>query len=126
MTDAIKNLEALIEGVNPTTGELLPDSTLLSDPIVLRTLIRILRKLETDPPKKPQPLNAGSSWSQQEEQMVVDAFKSGSSISEISSEHGRSDGAIHRRLEVLKVIPTGVRVKTWDDLVEKLNGEAGS
>ena len=107
-------LTALIEGVDPTTGDDLPTDTVLHKSAIIRALLvarnacdamdaRALRRAQL-------PGNVGRQWAQDEEENLVTEFKSGDSIAEMASKHGRTMRAIEARLEKLGLLAPEQRV----------------
>lgn len=88
-------IKQLADGVDPTTGEVLPRESVYNKPEVIRALFTIW--LETSDPLR----NAGKPWNDIEDEKLADEFASKMSISEIAAEHGRTRGAIESRLEKL-------------------------
>lgn len=98
-------LGLLAEGIDPLTGEIFPDDSPYQRPEVIRALYSALRHLEADHRKvrtdKPASDKAGMSWTAEEEEALMTAFKSGLVVKEIASQLGRSQGAITSRLQRL-------------------------
>ncbi len=100
--EALKVVEALAEGVNPETGELLPSESCFNSPRVIRAMyaakealsgsIRIAERISKRPAK------AGRSWSEAEDQQLANSFDAGSSVDQLAEDHGRTKGAIAARL----------------------------
>ena len=90
-------LSALADGTDPFTGEILPQDHVCNKPEMIRAFHEILNALPS-PKKKNQPRNAGSPWTEIEEEKLLDEFGSGMTTSVIAKEHGRSKGAIESRL----------------------------
>jgi DNA-binding NarL/FixJ family response regulator len=101
-------LQALVQGVDPFTGEELPSGTILQEADVLRALLAGVMALEQTAARAQRraqlPDNVGRSWSSDEEATLVAAFKSGVSVTEIATRHGRTVRAIEARLERLGLI----------------------
>lgn len=93
-------VRTLANGVDPTTGEVLPDESVYNSPEVIRALFVILEScntnLELDPLR-----NAGKLWEKAEDDMLKAEFNSGMRIIDIAVEHGRTRGAIESRLDHL-------------------------
>ena len=90
-------LSALADGVDPFTGELLPQNHVCNQPEMIRAFHEILNVLPSYKKKSP-PRNAGKPWTEIEEEKLLDEFDSGMTTSTIAREHGRSKGAIESRL----------------------------
>lgn len=112
----IKVLEALANGVDPVTGEVLDDQSPYNQPEVIRSLFVILNELKnpTNKAKLPKktteekqaenienglPKNAGLPWAVNEKEELVEKYKSEVSIVELSEIHGRTKGAITSELK---------------------------
>jgi hypothetical protein len=101
-TDAIALLTALAEGVDPFTGEVLPEDHLLQQPQIVRALFHSINALKQQPSKTKKisstPEKAGTAWAKQEDEDLVRQFDEKVPITEIAKLHGRSRGAITSRL----------------------------
>lgn len=105
-THALEIIDSLAAGVDPFTGEILPENSTLQHPDVVRALfaakfaLQIMRKAQKAPaPKDPNlPNHAGKSWSEEEDRQLVSAFESGNTAKELAFKHQRTDGAIRSRL----------------------------
>ena len=121
--DAYTLLETLMDGVNPITGELLPEDHVCHEPAVLRALHKALvtlqeceANMQITPPEteqvsqKPERKKAvgreraGEAWSREEEAQLWDLWKNGATKNEIAKLLQRSSWAIHRRLERLGLL----------------------
>jgi catalase (peroxidase I) len=96
-------LQALVQGIDPLTGEELASGTVLQHADVLRALLAGVAALEQTAARAQRraqlPGNVGRSWSANEEATLVTAFKSGEPLMEIAAKHGRTLRAIEARLE---------------------------
>lgn len=90
-------LAGLADGVNPLTGEVLPENCVCNHPEVVRAFHCILTDLSRKN-RKPQPENAGKPWSAAEERELLDMFDRGCPRAEMSRHFKRSDGALAARL----------------------------
>ena len=119
-TDAISLLSALSDGVDPSTGEVLPEDHLLQQPKVVRALfhaINALRDQSSKAKKKSSaPEKAGTGWAKQEDEYLIRQFNEKVSIAEIAKLHGRTRGAITSRLVRLGkiVLPQKSDFATFD------------
>jgi hypothetical protein len=99
---ATEILEALANGVDPFTGEIIEQDSPFNNPIAIRALFFALNKLKQGEPikaiTKETPVNAGNSWSNEEIEALVKEFKNGISAKQIAGMHGRTVGAINSRL----------------------------
>lgn len=93
-------IRALITGVNPRTGELLPEDGPLNEPDVLRALFLAVEALEGRALRaiKPGPPNRGARWTREDDEKLLELFDSGMKISSLAQRFGRTRGAITSRL----------------------------
>ena len=93
-------LAVLSDGVNPLTGELLPEDDSCNQVEIVRALNTVLRYLDNQPQKstKPSPDNAGKPWTAEDEEALSRMFEQGCTKKEICSYFKRSPGAIAARL----------------------------
>ena len=118
-------IEVLAGGVDPATGEVLPDESPLSNPHVIRALFIAAKALELMAAAKPArpaattPGNAGKSWTDDEDQRLVAAFDSGTPVAALARTHERTTGAINSRLVKLGRLagqrqePAGLSAWAW-------------
>ena len=97
-------ISALAEGVDPTTGEVLPDDSVCNKSEVVRALYTVLSSLDAKKPKRSLPENAGKPWSKDEEDRLKELYNSGLSKNDISKELGRTTGSISSRLNRVGLI----------------------
>ena len=93
-------LRALADGLNPTTGEVLPKTDSCNEPEVIRALhwaIKELEKLEK-PVKKSRWENSGLPWTEQDEKVLCEMFDRGDPKREICKFFQRSERGIAARL----------------------------
>lgn len=95
---------SLADGIDPTTGELLPDDSVYNKGEVVRALYTVLNCLGADKPKKNQPENAGKPWSKEDEALLIDLYHSDTSKKEICSMLKRTTTSIAARLVHLGII----------------------
>ncbi|WP_101910012.1 hypothetical protein [Marasmitruncus massiliensis] len=99
ITRAKELLTGLADGVNPLTGELLPDDCICNQAEIVRALHVILSELSPQAKKERSlPANAGKPWTEIEENKLADEFDLGMKLSVIAKEHSRTRGAIEGRL----------------------------
>lgn len=101
-------VRTLIDGVDPTTGELLPYDSPYNAPEVIRALLKVWEVTAPRERKRAKPRNAGKPWPEIEDDKLRDEYASGMRISDIAREHGRTFGAIESRLDHL-----GLRKKSY-------------
>lgn len=99
---AIGLIEALANGADPITGELLPGSSPYNNPQVIRALFQALEALERlnerGRRRRTLPPNAGRPWAGEEDRLLAEAFDGGLPLVELASKHSRTQGAIAARL----------------------------
>lgn len=93
-------VRTLADGVDPTTGEVLPAESVYNTPEVIRALFTLLETINSEAEKKPL-RNARKLWTEIEDAKLQDEFATKMKISTIAKEHGRSYGAIESRLDYL-------------------------
>lgn len=91
-------LSILVDGVDPTTGEVLPDNSVCNKGEVVRALYTVLNCLNEKKPKKNLPQNAGKPWSAEEDAKLKSYFEVGMSKEELCAEFERTPGSISSRL----------------------------
>ena len=97
---AKKIIRTLADGIDPTTGEVLPKESVYNSPEVIRALYTLLEIVNSESAKEPL-RNAGKPWSDVEDDKLRDEFAAKVRISDIAKEHGRTYGAIESRLDHL-------------------------
>lgn len=89
----------LADGVNPLTGEVLPEEDSCNQVEIVRALHKILMSLnEQQKPKKKLPENSGKPWTGEDEVLLCAMFDSGRTNKEICEHFKRTTGAIAARL----------------------------
>ena len=103
---AVEVLSILADGINPITGEILPDSDICNQVEVVRALHKVLSYLNNAEisPGKNKPENAGKPWTDSEKENLEEEYRSGLKISEIAKIHGRSRGSIESKLAQMGLI----------------------
>ncbi|MGP4787838.1 hypothetical protein ACTXGJ_01770 [Psychrobacter sp. 1Y11] len=100
--EAITIIQKLIDGIHPLSDEPLSDKHLCLDSDIhraLQTAIPALRnQIKTDERRAKLPANAGTPWSDDEDQRLAEAFDNGDAISVLMTQHGRTRGSINSRL----------------------------
>jgi hypothetical protein len=100
--EAKEIIEALANGINPETGEILPAQSNFNSPQVIRALFVATKALERVVKLAERngslPIYAGRSWSDVEENELLVSFDAGAPVKEIATKHGRTLGAITSRL----------------------------
>lgn len=92
----------LADGVDPLTGEVLPDDHLCNKAEIVRALHALLayQQSNSKSSKNPPP-NSGNPWTDTEIDELSTEFDSGMKLSTIARAHGRSRGSIEARLSKL-------------------------
>ena len=95
-------VEALANGIDPETGEVLPTQSTFNNPSVIRALFVAVKALDSAEKRaertKALPDNAGISWSEKEDQELLALFDGNMPVKDIAQKHGRTQGAIASRL----------------------------
>ena len=91
-------ISALAEGIDPTTGEILPDDSVCNKGDVVRAFYTVLASLDTNRPKKLQPENAGKRWTDEDDKMLCEMFDAGASKKDIYNTFKRTSTGIASRL----------------------------
>ena len=99
-------LSMLADGVNPLTGEILPDDDSCNQAEIVRALNAAVIELDKLVARRarPQPDKAGKPWSKEEEAQLIEEYQEGITANEIAKLHSRSKGAIAARLVRLGMI----------------------
>ncbi|MCK4393629.1 hypothetical protein KAX17_12055 [Candidatus Bipolaricaulota bacterium] len=100
--EALEIIKSLADGVDPYTGQKLPEHGLYQNTKTVRALFVAVRALEDlrdrESRKKNLPSHAGIAWTEEEESRLAKRFDEGISIQELAREHQRTIGAIEARL----------------------------
>ena len=96
-------IEALAEGIDPTTGEVLPEDHVCNKGEVVRAFYSVLEALD-EKRKKSMPANAGKPWAKEDEQLLREMYANGSSKSEICRALKRTVTGVAARLVRLGII----------------------
>lgn len=95
-------LAVLADGINPLTGEVLPDSDSCNQADIVRALHAVLMNLDSYSKKgRSLPENAGKPWTLEEDNMLIEAYRNGATLTDLAKTHNRSRGAITSRLSKL-------------------------
>ena len=101
--EAKQIIDVLASGVDPATGEMLPENNPLNSPHVIRALFIASKALERMAGKPTRqgaaaPGKAGKPWSEDEDRRLLDGFDAGTLVAALALAHERSHGAITSRL----------------------------
>lgn len=103
--EKLQVIDALLRGIDPSTGELLDEDHFVNEDVVKAVLMTALhaieRKQEREKNKKP---SSGARWTEEEDERLVEEYNSNMPITEIAEMHGRSTGSIQSRLLKLALI----------------------
>lgn len=97
---AAELLRALADGIDPMTGQPLPDESVYNRPEIIRALHCVLQELQ-ERADSTAAVNAGRNWSTEEEAQLLQEYGVGLPTETIARRHGRSVGAIETRLSEL-------------------------
>jgi len=121
-------LQALVQGIDPLSGEELPSGTIMQHADVLRALLAGVTALELAAARSQRraqlPDNVGRAWTKDEEATLVEAFKSDEALPDIAARHGRTLRAIEARLERLGLLTPEER-STNNSFVTSSQGAIG-
>ena len=109
-------IDALANGVDPNTGEVLPDNSPYNSPVVIRALFKALEAMKQEKPARPRikktveekqtdnlekglPKNAGLPWSDAQKQELADKFNADVSVAALAEIFCRTEGAIRSELK---------------------------
>lgn len=105
---ALDIVTALANGVNPLTGEALAQDSIYQAGDVIRALYvatQALRNRRHRRVRSAQVANAGTPWSEEEEQRLLEQFDAGVTLAEMASQHERTVAGVQARLERLGRLP---------------------
>ncbi|MGZ8228459.1 MAG: hypothetical protein ACXW2A_02210 [Burkholderiales bacterium] len=103
----LKILNALANGVHPTTGEVFGADSPYQHPDTVRALFEAVRLMEGSPPAPngsqerragEMPANTFVRWTAEEEERLAAGFDAGKTSAELAKLHNRSRAAIEARL----------------------------
>jgi hypothetical protein len=114
ISEALRIIQALADGVDPNTGEVFPVNSPYQHPQVVRALFTAAKTLERSERRARRddrlPENAGKSWDHAEDRQLCQGFDAGMPISQLAQQHKRTEGSIRARLEKLgKIQPQGMQ-----------------
>lgn len=92
-------LYTLADGVNPLTGEILPETDSCNQVEIVRALHKVLRVLdETDAKQKGTTGNAGKPWTLEDDAALCRMFDAGSTCQDMQAYFQRTRRSIEARL----------------------------
>lgn len=89
-------LASLADGVDPLTGEVLPEESVCNKAEIVRAFHCILNALPSRPRRQPE--NAGKPWSAEDDAALCRMYDAGSTRKEMCAYFKRSNGGIASRL----------------------------
>ena len=104
ITRAKEIVAALAEGVDPTTGEILPADHVCNNVEVVRAFYALLQQDGNIEKQKKKYENASKRWTKEEDERLKQLFQDGLKISELQKEFLRSRGSIESRLVKLGLL----------------------
>ena len=90
-------ISALAEGIDPTTGEILPDDSVCNKGDVVRAFYAVLETLDKNP-KRSMPENAGKRWTDEDDKKLCEMFDTGVTKKDICNTFKRTSTGIASRL----------------------------
>jgi hypothetical protein len=93
----------LAEGIDPTTGEVLPSDHVCNNADVVRAFYALLNDEKRSKTKKSYE-NAGKKWTEDEDMLLRELFQQGVKKSELQKQFMRTSGSINARLVKLGLI----------------------
>ena len=107
-------LRALIQGVDPDSGEELAAGSVLQRAEVLRAMLAGLTALEESAARSARraqlPANVGQPWTLEEDLALAAEARADEPLKSVAARHGRSVRAIEARLEKLGLLPAAQRL----------------
>ena len=97
-------IATLAEGIDPTTGEILPDNSVINKGEVVRAFYTVLKHLDDKKGKKKMPENAGKPWAREDEDLLTSLYRAGASKKELCATLQRTETGIAARLVHLGII----------------------
>ena len=101
-------LHSLVNGADPFSGEDLAAGTVLQNADVIRAMLAGCSALEERTARASrraqQPKNIGQTWTPEEQERLIQAFKNGENLEAVANRHGRTLRAIEARLEILGML----------------------
>lgn len=107
-------LSILAQGIDPITGEILPDDHVCQQPAIIRALFLAADALKDSAPMPNAPAqkekpkskyeNAGAKWTPELDEQVRDGAQCNESIGTIAKRLGRSSGSIASRMVRLGLV----------------------
>ena len=90
-------LSGLADGIDPLTGEVLPENHVCNKAEIIRAFHCVLKSLPGKA-SKPQPENAGKPWDDADDAILCQMFDAGGGRKEMCAYFKRSEGSLAARL----------------------------
>lgn len=103
-------ISTLAEGIDPTTGEVLPAEHICNNVEVVRAFYTLLQQ-EVPTSKKKVPENSGKKWTEEDDKLLKELFERGVKKSQLQKTFMRSRASIEARLVKLGLIEE--RFRFW-------------
>lgn len=104
-SEALRIIQALADGVDPTTGEVLEENSPFQNPQIVRALFAaadaLERRVGAENRSRRLPENAGAPWTKQDDEGLARDFDAGFSIPDLAMKLKRTRGSVRTRLERL-------------------------
>ncbi|MBR2180353.1 MAG: hypothetical protein IJ949_00525 [Oscillospiraceae bacterium] len=110
ITRAKEIVSTLAEGVDPTTGEILPTDHVCNNVEVVRAFYALLQQ-EMPASKKKMPENSGKKCTEEDDELLKELFERGMKRSQLQKTFMRSRASIEARLVKLGLIEE--RFRFW-------------
>ena len=107
LSTAKQILSLMSDGIDPETGEILPEDSVCNQPEVIRALHFALDCLSNQKQRRKAGIsyaNQGKAWTAEEESLLTQLFRKGESNAQIQMELQRSESAVSARLVRLGLI----------------------
>lgn len=91
-------LSALAEGVDPTTGEVLPGNSVCNKGEIVRAFYAILNHLDKKNLPKIRPANAGKPWAKEDDDLLIELYQSNAGKRNICNTLQRTESGVAARL----------------------------
>ncbi len=99
--EARQMVRLLAQGINPVTGEMLPDESPYNTPSVIRALFSVLDitdDVRTDKPPRDRPEMHGKPWTAEDRERLAAAYLTGESENSLAEVFRRTRGGIRAEL----------------------------
>lgn len=108
-------LSSLANGIDPFTGEPLPEDSVCNKTEIVRAIHCVLRELtaKQSKPAKPRPENEGKSWMEEEDRRLAEMYDAGSTRREMCDCFKRTPSSVASRLVRLG------KIRDWDEFYER-------